>query len=117
MCYPKYKFNKISNNEIVNRIKTLKETCVLDIANENGATLERIGQITGFTREYIRQIEYAALQNIKHPSRYIHIETFKNQMDTIPCQYFEGMENVEFMPSPVSSEKNNPQNYYIKSIL
>jgi DNA-directed RNA polymerase sigma subunit (sigma70/sigma32) len=40
----------------------MKETCVLDIADNGGLTLEEIGELVGVTRERIRQIEELALK-------------------------------------------------------
>jgi DNA-directed RNA polymerase sigma subunit (sigma70/sigma32) len=41
----------------------LAETCALDVADQNGATLEQIGEYMNFTRERSRQLE--ALVQIK----------------------------------------------------
>jgi DNA-directed RNA polymerase sigma subunit (sigma70/sigma32) len=37
------------------------ESCALDIADRGGTTLENVGEMTGLTRERIRQIETRAL--------------------------------------------------------
>lgn len=42
------------------------DSCVLDVADEGGATLERVGAVFGFTRERTRQIEMQALFKMKH---------------------------------------------------
>lgn len=42
-----------------------KATCVLDIADYGGATLEEISEIMGVTRERIRQIEGIALKKYR----------------------------------------------------
>lgn len=39
----------------------LTETCVLDIADRGGMTLEEVGEILNLTRERIRQLEFSAL--------------------------------------------------------
>ncbi|MGX7585756.1 sigma-70 family RNA polymerase sigma factor [Candidatus Vidania fulgoroideorum] len=39
------------------------------IGLRKGLTLEKVGEIFGVTRERIRQIEFAALRKLKHPSR------------------------------------------------
>lgn len=41
---------------IVEEIETMPETCVLDVADEGGATYNRIGDLMGVTRERVRQI-------------------------------------------------------------
>ncbi len=40
-------------------------TCVLDVADQGGVTLEEVGSLMGVTRERIRQIEEKALRKIK----------------------------------------------------
>jgi hypothetical protein len=44
-------------------------TCVLDIADQGGITLEELGQMMGLTRERIRQIEEGALGKLKKRDR------------------------------------------------
>lgn len=39
----------------------LTESCALDVADDGGATLERVGEIMNLTRERIRQLEVRAL--------------------------------------------------------
>lgn len=43
----------------------LDETCALDVADRDGATLQEVGEITGLTRERIRQIEVKSLRKLK----------------------------------------------------
>ena len=40
-------------------------TCVLDVADQGGITLEELGNMVGLTRERIRQIEDQALRKIE----------------------------------------------------
>ncbi len=42
----------------------MAETCALDVAERQGATLEHVGSLMNVTRERIRQMETAALQRI-----------------------------------------------------
>jgi hypothetical protein len=46
-------------------VETMKHSCVLDIADEGGMTLEDVGEIFGLTRERIRQLETDALRKLK----------------------------------------------------
>ncbi len=43
----------------------LAETCSLDVADRDGATLEEVGALMNFTRERTRQIEVSALMKTK----------------------------------------------------
>jgi len=40
-------------------VDEIPETCALDVAAEDGVTLERVGELTNMTRERVRQIEQA----------------------------------------------------------
>jgi hypothetical protein len=42
----------------------LEESCVLDVADQGGATLERVAQMMNMTRERVRQIESDALAKL-----------------------------------------------------
>jgi Sigma-70, region 4 len=42
----------------------MKESCVLDVADAGGITLERTGELMGITRERIRQIEVRVLDKV-----------------------------------------------------
>lgn len=46
-------------------VSTLKNTCVLDIADDGGMTLEEIGSMVGLTRERIRQLEEQGLRKMR----------------------------------------------------
>lgn len=41
-------------------------SCVLDLADRGGMTLEECGEVFGLTRERIRQIETVALRKLKN---------------------------------------------------
>lgn len=43
----------------------LTESCVLDVADRGGATLEELGAMFNMTRERVRQIEHKALQLVR----------------------------------------------------
>ncbi len=47
----------------------LAETCALDVAERDGATLEEVGELLNVTRERIRQIESKALRVLKRHTR------------------------------------------------
>lgn len=46
-------------------VTALEQTCALDVAEEDGATLERVGLLTACTRERIRQIEVKVLLRLR----------------------------------------------------
>lgn len=46
-------------------VDQMRETCVLDIADRAGITLEEVGVILNLTRERIRQVQERALAKIK----------------------------------------------------
>lgn len=46
-------------------IEQLDETCSLDVAARDGATLERVGHVLNLTRERIRQIEVRGLLKLR----------------------------------------------------
>ncbi len=46
-------------------IEQLDETCSLDVAERDGATLERVGHVLNLTRERIRQIEVRGLVKLR----------------------------------------------------
>ncbi len=43
----------------------MRHTCALDVADENGITLEEVGEIMNLTRERIRQVEVRGLAKLK----------------------------------------------------
>lgn len=43
----------------------LEESCALDVADRGGLTLEEVGRLSGLTRERIRQVEAAALAELR----------------------------------------------------
>lgn len=46
-------------------LEQLAETCVLDVAERGGVTLEAVGALLNLTRERVRQIETAGLLRLK----------------------------------------------------
>jgi len=43
----------------------LKASCVLDVADEGGSTLENVGEVMGLTRERVRQLEADLLRKLR----------------------------------------------------
>lgn len=43
------------------RVANFEESCVLDVADRGGATLEEIADMIGITRERVRQVEELAM--------------------------------------------------------
>lgn len=46
-------------------IDEMEETCVLDVADWDGATLKRVGDLVNLTRERVRQIEVRGLVKLR----------------------------------------------------
>lgn len=46
-------------------VHELEETCSLDVAERDGATLEQVGELVNLTRERIRQIEVRGLVKLR----------------------------------------------------
>ena len=71
---------KMTNRQIIHKIFTLKETCVLDVADKGGVTLDEIGNILGITRERVRQIEFCkrggAIRRLRHRCRRGYLQAF-----------------------------------------
>ena len=70
-----------TDEEFVDIIFRLSETCMLDITDRGGQTLESIGEILGITRERVRQIEISkkggAIRRLRHLSKSWMLEEFK----------------------------------------
>lgn len=49
-------------------VEDMRESCVLDVADRGGITLEDVGQIMNLTRERIRQVELRAIDKVKNNS-------------------------------------------------
>ena len=50
-------------------LEEMPETCVLDVAERGGATLDAIGKLMNLTRERVRQVQLAALAKLRTISR------------------------------------------------
>lgn len=46
-------------------VDQMPATCTLDVADEGGSTLDRVGEVLNLTRERVRQIEFEAMRKIK----------------------------------------------------
>jgi hypothetical protein len=45
-------------------LERMKETCVLDVADREDATLEEVGELLNVTRERVRQLEVSAIEKL-----------------------------------------------------
>jgi len=74
---------KKSDDEIAKLAISLPETCLIDVTDRGGATLETIGAIFGITRERVRQLQDGAagktggaIARMKHRSRANQLRSF-----------------------------------------
>ncbi|MBI3037600.1 sigma-70 family RNA polymerase sigma factor [bacterium] len=65
-------FSTLSEREKI----VLKHRFGLQFARSH--TLEEIGKLLGLTRERVRQIEFQAIQKLRHPSRSRYLSVFRN---------------------------------------
>ena len=93
----KRRTQKLSDAEVLELLFSLKETCVLDVADRGSVTLDDIGQIWEMTRERVRQIiecksdkdKIGAIQRLRHPVRRHFLEDFA---------HYRGPEGVPHAP-------------------
>ncbi len=67
-------------NKVLSTLTPREEKVIrmrLGIGEKTDYTLEEVGDVFGLTRERIRQIEAKALKKLKHPSRKVRLESFK----------------------------------------
>ena len=83
MVWCTYDIKNMTNDEILDLIFNLKETCTLDVADRGGVTLEEVGEIMGVSRERVRQIESSrlggAIRKLRSPEKVKYLEEFRYQ--------------------------------------
>lgn len=55
----------LADDQVVEAIEASAQSCTLDVADADGATLKDVGDLWGVTRERIRQLEARALKRVK----------------------------------------------------
>lgn len=65
-----------TDDQFAEEIVGMRESCVLDVADQDGGTLERVGEALDVTRERVRQIEAKALRRVGHNARSKRLEVF-----------------------------------------
>jgi hypothetical protein len=63
-------------------VEDMPETCVLDIADKGGLTLEEVGDVLNLTRERIRQVEIVAIAKLKALGAMNAMEDFADDTDS-----------------------------------
>lgn len=84
-------FRALSDQQIVDIIAGMEYSCVLDVCDQGGATLDLVGEVLQTTRERIRQIEgctkmsidgtkypSGAMAQLRVPSRYRMLKMFSD---------------------------------------
>ncbi len=78
---------KNTDDEIIDMIFGMKETCTLDVATCR-STLEKIGNLLGVSRERVRQIEDCkrggAIQKLRRPARKKFLKDFVDHIEFDP---------------------------------
>jgi DNA-directed RNA polymerase sigma subunit (sigma70/sigma32) len=90
------KFHNMTDDEVIDFVTQLPETCEVDLFNKTrahdniyGATLEVIAAAVGVTRERIRQIEAKAFQKIRQQHRAVLLKDFfQDQYGTEKDPYY-----------------------------
>ena len=99
-CKP-HLWHRLSDDDIVAQILELPETCVLDVADRGGETLQNIGAILGISRERVRQMVFTkkprkpnctkgAVAKMQHPAKLKLLKDFRGiERDWDFCHVFE----------------------------
>ena len=56
---------RMSDEELVDQIAKMDESCTLDVADCGGETLDAVGRLLGLSRERVRQIEMVGLERAR----------------------------------------------------
>jgi len=78
------KLGMIVDEEVVDFIEHMPETCVLDVAARDGLNLHEIGVVLMMTRERIRQLidparrDVGVMRRLRHPARRKMLEEFED---------------------------------------
>jgi hypothetical protein len=73
---PRVAGDALSDDDCIAWLEATPHTCVLDIADAGGASLDAVGQLFGVTRERVRQIERKAQQLLRPTSRARSLATY-----------------------------------------
>ena len=76
------RIERLSNDQIIEKIKTIPETCTLDVADQGGMTVRNLAVVMGVGRSRIIQMTtgdkttIGAIERLRHVSRRHILEPF-----------------------------------------
>lgn len=82
MIWAVNKIDRLSNDQIIEKISQMPETCTLDVADQGGLTFDDMAHVLGLTRSRVAQLvsgdkrNIGAVNRLRHCSRRHILESF-----------------------------------------